>query len=265
MATMTVYQRLKKANVVLRDRKTATKLRVNKHFSWTKDLHALVDGLLLGDGGLERSKEGGEARLYLRQSMIHYPWVDQTKAALEEVKVTGNISIAPCTGRWLNDQWIKGEDTYTLKTKRYVQFTKEWRRWYRENARNGDDLKIIPKNVRLTPISLAYWFCGDGVKGNNSLSFCTNGFTWDEVDFLRFRLNAIYGWKCGVTRHTNNRPMMSICTGAHYREFLALVEPFVPSCFRYKMYYLDLARGIDPVSYEHCKAETLATRPIRKG
>ena len=47
-------------------------------------------------------------------------------------------------------------------------------------------IKIVPKDLKLTPIVLAYWIAGDGSwdRSRNAVKICTNGFTENEVKFL---------------------------------------------------------------------------------
>ena len=46
---------------------------------------------------------------------------------------------------------------------------------------------------RLTPRAIAYWLMDDGSFSNNTVIFCTNGFTVLEVNLLREVLLEKYG------------------------------------------------------------------------
>jgi hypothetical protein len=75
-------------------------------------------------------------------------------------------------------------------------------KWYPE------DKKIVPRDLKLTPLILMEWFCDDGFvvirkKGNSvtlSLVLCTMGFTYDDVEFLKNLLEIRYNEKFYITK-----------------------------------------------------------------
>lgn len=73
---------------------------------------------------------------------------------------------------------------YGFNTSFHPDITKQRIRWYI----NGK--KIIPKDIKITPLMLKMWYYGDGTIINNKVSntcvlrLSTDGFTRQEVDFL---------------------------------------------------------------------------------
>lgn len=65
-----------------------------------------------------------------------------------------------------------------LRTRVHPTLTVNHHRWYRPK-------KIVPLDIRLTPLVCLHWFIGDGMRRpNGGLEICTHSFTFDEVDRL---------------------------------------------------------------------------------
>ncbi|MFE4202115.1 hypothetical protein [Aneurinibacillus aneurinilyticus] len=77
----------------------------------------------------------------------------------------------------------------SIYTKFYVTFAEFERKWY-ETRSDGTHFKVVPADLKLTPISLLQWYIGDGylvnLKGEpQRVQFCTERYTDDEIVFLR--------------------------------------------------------------------------------
>lgn len=80
------------------------------------------------------------------------------------------------------------------KSKSYYNLLIENKRWYVEHNK-----KIVPKDIRVTPISCYWWYIGDGyftIKKNVIL--CTDAFSHNDNLFLIKKLNDC-GFKCTLT------------------------------------------------------------------
>lgn len=88
-------------------------------------------------------------------------------------------------------------------------FTEHREIWYP----NG--IKIIPKNIKLTPLSTAIWFCDDGCFRSNragrGLQIATHGFDLDSVEYISNELFLFTGEKFAISQDKrNNRDMKNI-------------------------------------------------------
>jgi DNA-directed DNA polymerase III PolC len=76
--------------------------------------------------------------------------------------------------------------------------------------------KIVPRDLRLTPVMLAWWFMDDGsgcfrsfqrssgeFKNYYSTRLCTQGFTKDDNEFLQRELHAVFGLKSSLVKSTD--------------------------------------------------------------
>ena len=79
-------------------------------------------------------------------------------------------------------------------------------------------VKEVPWDFELTPTSLLHWFMGDGSFGNE-IVFYTNGFHWNEVEFLACQIRQ----KIGVKAKINWRPSDSDCPGNPNRNWVIVI------------------------------------------
>ena len=102
--------------------------------------------------------------------------------------------------------------------------------------------KEINKNIKkeITPVTLAYWFCGDGGKVNykgdgKGISFATNGFTESDVYFLADCLKEV-GLDCrAVVKNKEKNQFEIYLTGPAFDLFIEKVGPYIPKCMAYKL------------------------------
>lgn len=219
-------QRLLRAGVVFRSNAEAVHLaRKLPDLKPSEKLIELVDGVLLGDGHLERNKFSG--RLSLSQRLDRSQWVEQVRHQLEEHGLlTSKTKHKKGTVKIRNRTYQRREG-HGLRTRSYSWFAEQHTRWYP----NGT--KRIPFDVRLTPTSIAHWWFGDGGVGCNGYHarFSTDGFPKEDIKFLLKRLHEEHGWEGSHTKR--NRILLS---KAKDREnLLELVTRHTPDCFQYKV------------------------------
>lgn len=127
-------------------------------FMLTDEEKEILDGSLLGDGNLEISETGLTARYRL------------TRAEKDEGYLSWGFEKFK---RFVNyDKYIKYEkydlryDTrkfyVCFKTKRQDFFVDEFYRWYKPNYYFNRNEKIVPRDLKLTPLVCAVWFADDG-------------------------------------------------------------------------------------------------------
>lgn len=213
-------------------------------------LQELVDGLLLGDASIEQGATG--SRLRLVQTLKHRPWIRQVRKQLEASDValtTVELKAGEVEFNGKNYQRNRAEGFRSLS---YTYFTEERKRWYPEGT------KRVPKDVRLTPLSIAHWYFGDGTVGCKGYhaKFCTDGFITADVEYLMERLNITFGWN--PIREERNRILL--CKTTDRASLLNMVQPLTPSCFRHK-----LKLKIEDRRFSITGKTEMSVRHLRKG
>ena len=118
-------------------------------------------------------------------------------------------------------------------SKRYISY-RFWTRQYFLSWREKfykDDKKIVPKDIRLTPLSLAIWYMDDGCLSDNHCIIATDGFSKEDIIFLqdaflkRFLIKSSVknGSKIAIKRESFNT-------------FFSLVNPYILSSMRHKIF-----------------------------
>ena len=95
-----------------------------------------------------------------------------------------------------------------------------------------DGKKVVPKNIFLTPLSLAIWFMDDGYFNKKAAYFCTHSFSNESLNYLQSVLLE-YGLENSL-----------IIDRGHYKirlkvhstpKFFDLVRPYMHPTFLYKI------------------------------
>ena len=115
-----------------------------------------------------------------------------------------------------------------------------WREMRNKWYPNGK--KIVPRDIILTPITLATWYMDDGcLANNNSAILCTNGFEEKYVDILIKKLRDL-GIK-GNKNKDRNGIKIRIGEGSRWNShkhwsataFFTLIAKFIPEDMQYKL------------------------------
>lgn len=191
----------------------------------TEGLVELIDGLLLGDASIECSKVAG--RLTIGQSGAHQPWIPILTKQLEHHGVISTIFSSPGGPCTIKGKLCTRKSRVSLRTRAYPWLYEQAQRWYPHGV------KVVPPDVRLTPLSIAGWLCGDGVlcgKGYR-FEFCTDSFSNADRAILVTRLADVYGWRIA----TSKRDRLVLCRQEDRDSLLAIVRDHVPECFNHKL------------------------------
>jgi len=155
-------------------------------------------GFMLGDGYLSnRNKSKHSAQFCMRNKFPNY--VYDVSRLLSEEDVEHVVKVNDIKGSFKGSGYSS-----TLYTKFYKTFTDLEGRWY-ETRSDGTHFKVVPQDLKLTPISLLQWYIGDGYLVNlygkpQRVQFCTDRYTDEEIYFLRdcfdrdFNINAQIDW-----------------------------------------------------------------------
>lgn len=108
----------------------------------------------------------------------------------------------------------------------------EHSRWYINR------IKIVPKDITITPVLLANWYMGDGsnhrsTSGHRQLRFSTEGFTESEVDFL---INQLVLREIPAHKYQSGKGfIISIQEFDEVNQLLNTMKPFILPSFNYKL------------------------------
>jgi hypothetical protein len=181
--------------------------------SLTEEQKSILIGTLLGDGTMRIKKN---AHLEINHAFSQKALVDWIFS-----KFSSLVKTPP--------KWRKGNgnrEAYRFATQKLPILTPFYDLFYR----NGR--KVIPSNLKLSPLSLAVWFMDDGSNSYSSIYLNTQQFSFDEqlqlIDFLKRQ----YGIDATVNKDKTYY-RIRIRSGSAKR-FIQLVEPFVLKEFRYK-------------------------------
>lgn len=149
----------------------------------------IIQGMLLGDGSVLLSKVSS-----------YFTTTSKDKEFTDHLK--GILSL-PGWRTYIRDKKhiiIKGrkyncEKNYTITSRTDKSLGTFRNEWYPEG------IKIVPRNLELTPTIIKYWFYGDGSTSfvpyrdvpdaRVRITFCTNGFTHDDCEFLVSKLDDL--------------------------------------------------------------------------
>jgi len=187
--------------------------------------HEIVDGLMLGDGSI--NKDGS---IRLTQCATHQEWVLEVRSLLILAGLQSDvIPVRPKSTKSKSlGRTICSSGGLTLYSQICKQTKQERLRWYPRGK------KRIPEDLVITRLSVALWFCGDGAYGKNgTLRFCTQSFTTKEIKFLASRMLAIGVYACpGVSA---DGPILRIDRKDDAVRLMEFMRPYIHPCFEYKL------------------------------
>jgi len=162
------------------------------------ELFEVINGTLLGDASI-----GVHLNKY-----YHYSLTSKSKEFLEWAsKIFSSFGIP--TYITLNN---KITNVYSLgfyiNARGISELMKLREKWYTKV--NGKTIKIVPKDLELTPTTLLFWYLGDGslVRRRNdnihvpTIVLATNGFLKEDVEFLQKKLKE-WGLNFYIVKNTS--------------------------------------------------------------
>ena len=176
----------------------------------TKRQREILLGTLLGDGFLE-NRGTANSRLQIRHSLKQREYVNWLYSQL--ANFTSHIP-------------REIDKAYFFRTRSLPLFT-QWRNRFYKNG-----VKIVPKGISLSPLSLAVWFMDDGSCDKEAAYFCTHSFNIQDLHHLQ-KILLGYGLESGL-----------IVDRSHFKirlrvkstpNFINLVKPFMHSSLLYKL------------------------------
>ncbi|MFA5054199.1 MAG: hypothetical protein WC565_09080, partial [Parcubacteria group bacterium] len=195
----------------------------------TPSLRGVLDGLLLSDGSYQRKGDRPTALLRLTQHSRRRGWLDMLVRDLHSNGIESFIGEVTKKVSWLEGRFMPERRYDLLRSLNYAEFVPERVRWYP----NG--IKAVPPDLRLTPVVLTHWFCGDGRGGDQkgTLGFCTDGFSISDVDFLVYRLSEDLGITTLRTLNHRGHPQILVSRRDEAVRLADCVSPYLPECCVY--------------------------------
>lgn len=206
-----VIQKLfKKLGIQARDKDRQT-IRINQFTFKTQEIEAF-NGMMLGDGGIVLPKKDSKKTARFCYKSIF-------KETLEDVvKHLPSIDFGPINGPYQN--------CYGLQSHNYGTWMELYNKWYPQR------IKIVPKDIQLTPLACYWWVIGDGAATGYGFRLCTQCFDDESLDFLIDQLSLL-DFKANIDGDRTIR----ICSEPSVR-FLKMIEDncVIASQYRYKWY-----------------------------
>lgn len=206
-------------------------------------------GSMLGDGTIVNNwQHGNVCRFQVGQSKfdkentdkisyINYfvESFDDFSTNYREMEVLANKTL-PLSG-YADDKVFC---SYVFYTKNLKFWEKLASKWYvpRTDHPRFKRHKIIPQDIKLTPLSLCIWHMDDGYNSQKdaNVELNTQGFAIEEVDFLIERLQSDLGIKSHKKTGGRDDLQKKIYIGRKsYFDFMDIIKPHIEwDCFKYK-------------------------------
>jgi hypothetical protein len=174
----------KKYNIQTRKRSEQALCKI-KHFDFFDNQKEIFDGIILSDGHISETSN----------ISCRFTCGFKYKQTLERIKQD-----LFCL-EFSNILYVEKTLCYYLKSHSYAELLEQRKRWYP----NG--VKIVPRDIILTPNLCYWWYIGDGSNIKYGLQLSTESFSEDDVLFLVDKLNQL-SFKCTRTP-SNNRIRIS--------------------------------------------------------
>lgn len=163
------------------------KVKQNK-FHWTKKMKELVDGEILGDGYLNK---------YKNRPLIDAYFVLCSKSKEHCIYIINNLPIGLFHK---NQPQIHMKKYYYATSRSDIYLTTQLKRWYPKG------IKIIPKDLKLTPTICHHWYICDGYLSNRKnrkghIHLYTDCFTKTEIEKILIKQMMKLDIECWIFKH----------------------------------------------------------------
>jgi hypothetical protein len=159
-------------------------------------------GILLSDGGLERSSNSSNVRLSVIMSMNNYPYIFHLYNLFEPY-IDTDLKIMDV------NKLYKTYCIVRFKTISLPKLLYYYNIFYKKSVVDNKIKKIVPKEIynKFNEISLAHLIMGDGnfLKERNIIRIYTNSFNKEDVLFLYNIINKLLYIKSKVVHDRNDQ------------------------------------------------------------
>jgi len=208
-----------KYNIPLRSYSEATYLAEMNHCKLSQEAIYFINGELLGDGSLKSISPYSALFNYGSKYLEYIRYIKDTLKSFG-IKQAGNI----------NKHYYKNLDCYTYHYNSlcYAELLPIYKNWY------PDGRKIVPKDIKLTPLTCKQWYIGDGSLKHSknrkpTIELSTDGFTISDVEWLVKQLKKL---NFKATRQPfGNKVYISAYS---VKDFLNYIGDCPVNCYQYK-------------------------------
>lgn len=226
--------RPKNIDEIIRLRTYAKRGRKCKELPALNELQSqILVGSLLGDGSITKSKKNSSFTKLQHKNRIdylnwHFSEFGEYSSSIQKVysreklKRTNNKIQRIVLKR-------KRHTAYRYYSCSHPNFTEMRQLWY------PNDIKTVPSNIFLSPLSIAIWYFDDGCNNlkQRIATIATNSFTFGEVEFLSSLLE-IFDLSPKIVVQ-ESKPILKFSRDS-YDKLIALVSPYMLwDCYRYKI------------------------------
>jgi len=180
-----------------------------------------ISGELLGDGCLYSQSKYSALFSY---GSKYWEYINYISDTLKSFGIEQSGKIQKCwkgkthkNGEWVDRPVSLFPYSFFYASKSYEELKPLRNKWYPDNK------KIVPKDLKLTPLICKQWYIGDGSlihpkKGNSYIILYTCGFPINDVEWLVRQLNKL-GFK--TTREpSHNSIHISTCSTLAFLSYI---------------------------------------------
>lgn len=159
-----------------------TLVEKNNKYEISDYVDEVIVGSLLSDGSIGHTNNGKNyfwTHTCIKEDYIDY-LINTTGIHLHKMKINSHKFTSK------NGKEYNAKEAFLFKSKASISFTEYRNNWYP----NG--IKIVPKNIKITPIVLLHWYIGDGfISDTQGITLSTDSFDIDSIDFLLYELSNL--------------------------------------------------------------------------
>lgn len=219
--------------------------RAHSRVELTEYQEQVLTGLMLGDGFISSNENGGNNKLAVKRVKNSHLVVQRAEKDANylayEAELFRNFLSQTCMKQTdLLVHWTPAVDKRTglaypackFETIYSPVFT-DWRsKWYKLIDETKDEfVKIVPTDLKLSPITIAHWVADDGNVNQTKLPYrfrielSTHGFTEKEVRFLADLLHQRYHEKF-VVSDVGSSQFIILAYDSACRAVFADIDPY---------------------------------------
>jgi hypothetical protein len=192
-------------------------------------------GLMLSDASAQSAKNKKSVRLKMQQSLEHKEFLQHTKNIFLEYTAS-DADLTALSGR---------KNMFEFQTMTVPQFCEVACLFYPQFEKNGTKgTKTITDSIQryITPVSVAYWFCGDGGRSDFSsnegkgITFHTQGFSEAECNILAQTLHEKFKFDAMAKQDDLKKKQFRVdISGRSFDHFIQFIGPYIHKSMTYKL------------------------------
>ena len=199
----------------------------HNHVDLSEEALEFLDGTMLGDSSIERFGSSGRVEL----SSKYKEYAEWYGGQLAEFGLEQSGAVASRkTVAWLKGRKIESVG-HRYKSKKYFELKQYADRFYPDGVN-----KVVPRDIRITPLSVKMWYIDDGTLApfsrSSQIVLCTDSFPKDDVLFLVNKLHDI-GFSVGYYA-CRNRIRLNSGSVQDFLDYIGAPTGIVKECYGYK-------------------------------